>query len=121
MSCLQCGICCTAIPLPFNLKEKYESQERIDDGEILWNHWHVISKEQALALNPRLIEGREKLTYYECDLYNKENKACALHGTNKKPQTCIDFPFHKDIKLSENITMSESCGYLSTNETGKVL
>jgi len=98
IKCKQCGACCKAIRLNFDLPDE------------LKNMWVEISEKEAIEINKILIIIKAfvdigEVKYYNCKML-KDNK-CSIHAT--RPQICRAYPVKNALKIP-------TCGFFDKND-----
>ena len=122
MSCNKCGMCCKAIRMIYSMDyiKSVDNGDIKSDANFIVNNWEAISEEEALSINPYLIESLNKsknnnpnlkFYFYKCHQFDHENNLCKVHNISQ-PRICYGYPFYdrKDISKDEAF-YSKDCGY----------
>ena len=115
-SCSKCGDCCRAIALKYSKLELREGEQAIDGASFVLEHWHRISRKEAVKRLAN-VDTLNNRYYYECDQFDSEHNLCMTH--DKRPSVCRDFPWYDhrplDIGLKSAVKMANvfrRCSYL---------
>ena len=117
---LGCGMCCMAIRL--NVEPAlYDSQAEVvkdnpaaleemsEDWRHILTHFHRITREEAVRINPHLKGWRNKgCSFYTCDWFDAESRLCTHH--DERPPVCRKYPFYGGA-LSPDKWYTPDCGY----------
>lgn len=122
--CNMCGMCCKAIVLSYTVESmndlflrhfegipKSEINDLKGDLSFIYKHWTNISKEEALRINPYLVNWKvPKQSYWVCDAFDKKTNKCTLH--EHKTHVCNGYPYYGDNKLDKNFVFyCKECGF----------
>lgn len=106
--CKMCGCCC--YPVICCTKKKEMGGRK--GSPFTMEHWHRISKEEALKRNPNLKYLSWKSCYYECDMFDVESRKCLAHSDPNRPYACTEYPKYilKDGSKI-HLELYPECGY----------
>lgn len=132
--CISCGACCYPIICPTReslAKNPHQGSKR--DRDFVMKELIPISISEALRRNPFLAlrgrnEGKVKIQgdilkglttssnyrFYECPYFDLKNHLCKIHGTDKKPPVCRDYPVYsksEKAKAKSIALATPFCGY----------
>ena len=88
--CNQCGDCCRVIGVSYTKRKLREGV--LEDSEFCVQHWHRISRVEALRRNPHMSGKTPGHFYYECDMFDSDSNKCTARAV--RPSVCRGFPWY---------------------------
>lgn len=120
--CKQCGKCCEVICLGVDQLQLMKSARHGGDGEFAFDNFKMITREEALKINPYLKKwfdrGVAKHYTYICKQYDKENKKCKIY--ENRTHLCKNYPWYNGVRANESF-YTENCGYIIDTEIMKFI
>lgn len=113
--CNKCGMCCKAICLPISSFDVMKEVNPLGDWLFIKENFYMITKEEALNINPFLkhwLKKRDRWRYFfKCKQFDVKKNKCLIH--KNKPRICKDYPFYDGDKRKFNkyTFYTENCGY----------
>ena len=89
--CSKCSGCCRAIGIT-SATPRYTKaviRKEVQDGKFIAKHWHRISREMAIAINPNMRNRPKFTVFYSCDCVGEDNR-CMEH--KNRPHVCVGYP-----------------------------
>lgn len=107
--CLQCGMCCKVIVMPYALEYDKNYYTGSDNEDFIQENWFELTLEEAVSLNPSISDIEGTYYYYQCKKLDNTGK-CLIYDTPEFPRTlCGSFPMSK-----ESVLHLPQCGYKAT-------
>ena len=96
--CNRCGDCCDPVQTSWTKKQVREIKGTVPSREYILEHWHRISRGEAIRRRPALKEIGRGVYFYECDQFDPVARLCKDH--ENRPPICSRFPGYGDEKAS---------------------
>jgi Fe-S-cluster containining protein len=120
--CNKCGMCCRVICLNGSMFDFLRLNTLNGDTGFIINNFRMITREEALKINPYLENWFKNTTNkyytYKCKQFDEKKKLCLIH--KNKPYMCKGYPYYDktDKRLFKEDAYTENCGYIFKAKRG---